>query len=33
LALFPALLFMAILVGVLPGMTAYQADVADSLNN
>ena len=33
LVLFPALLLMAVFVGVLPGMTAYRTDVAESLNN
>ena len=31
--LFPVLLIMGILVGFLPGMTAYQTDVAESLNS
>lgn len=33
LILFPVLLLMAILIGILPGMTAYQTDVAESLSN
>jgi putative ABC transport system permease protein len=32
LVLFPVLLVMAILIGFLPGMTAYRTDVADSLS-
>lgn len=33
LVLFPVLLVMSVFVGFLPGMTAYQTDVAESLNN
>lgn len=33
LVLFPALLFMSIFVGFLPGMTAYKTDVAEALSN
>jgi putative ABC transport system permease protein len=33
LVLFPVLLLMAILIGILPGMTAYQTDVAESLSS
>ncbi len=32
LVLFPALLLLAALVGILPGMTAYRTDVAESLS-
>lgn len=31
--LFPCLLLLGVLVGFLPGMTAYQTDVADALNS
>ena len=30
--LFPVLFVMAVLIGILPGMTAYQTDVASSLS-
>ena len=33
LILFPVLLLMSVLVGFLPGMAAYQTDVAESLSN
>ena len=33
LVLFPVLLVMAVLIGILPGMTAYRTDVAESLNS
>lgn len=33
LILFPVLFVMSVLVGFLPGMTAYQTDVADSLSH
>ena len=32
LILFPALLVLAALVGILPGLTAYRTDVAESLS-
>jgi len=33
LVLFPGLLLMAVVIGVLPGLTAYKTDVAESLAN
>ena len=32
LVLFPALLLLAALVGILPGLTAYRTDVAEALS-
>ena len=32
LLLLPALLLLATLVGILPGLTAYRTDVAESLS-
>ena len=33
LAIFPALLVLAVIVGLVPGLTAYRADVAKGLSD